>query len=140
MNFWDSSAIIPLIVHEADTALRTRQLREDPTLTVWYGSVVEIESSLARKRRENSMNASDLKSLRASLRNLSMHWDEVQPSNRLRDRAVRCLHTHPLRAADAFQLAAALLACGDYPQNHTFLTGDLRLREAAEREGFSVDD
>ena len=102
--------------------------------------MVEIESSLTRKRREHVMTALDLKSLRTALRTLSRYWDEVQPSSRLRDPAIRCLHTHPLRATDAFQLAAAIFACDDQPQDHTFLTGDLRLRDAAEREGFEVDD
>lgn len=48
------------------------------------------------------------------------------------------LRVHPLRAADALQLAAALVSCGEDPHGFSFLTGDDRLRLAAEREGFDV--
>jgi hypothetical protein len=43
-----------------------------------------------------------------------------------------------LRAADALQLAAALIWCNHYPRGRTFISGDERLLEAAEREGFDV--
>ena len=45
---------------------------------------------------------------------------------------------HALRAADAFQLAAALVACRDPPAGHSFLSGDARLLHAARLEGFEV--
>jgi len=51
---------------------------------------------------------------------------------------VRLLRIHPLRAADAFQLAAALVACEERPAGFSFLTGDERLGEAAENEGFAL--
>lgn len=140
MKFWDSSAIAPILVEENDTELRRNQLREDPHLLVWFGTYVEVESSLARKRREGFLNAVYLRTARNMLYDLAGHWDEVQPTVRVRERAVRCLHTHSLRAADAFQLAAALVTCRESPSSHSFYTGDLRLREAAEREGFRVDD
>ena len=56
----------------------------------------------------------------------------------VRNRAIRLLRVHPLRAADAFQLAAALVAFRAQPQDAIFLTGDERLRLAAEREGFDA--
>lgn len=48
------------------------------------------------------------------------------------------LELHPLRAADALHLAAALLAVEERPQGLGFVTFDLRLADAAEREGFAV--
>jgi hypothetical protein len=45
---------------------------------------------------------------------------------------------HPLRAADAFQLAAALLWCEEDPSRETFVCLDDRLLEAARREGFRI--
>ena len=44
-----------------------------------------------------------------------------------------------LRAADSFQLAAALEWCEDDPQGRIFLTADRRLREAAWSSGFDAN-
>jgi hypothetical protein len=64
--------------------------------------------------------------------------DIVAPTPRVRDRAGRVLGAHPLRAADALQLAAALVWCDDAPQGETFVCLDDRLRQAAAREGFTL--
>lgn len=50
----------------------------------------------------------------------------------------RLLRTHPLRAADALQLAAALSLVQGGVAGLVFLTADLRLAEAAEIEGLGV--
>lgn len=52
--------------------------------------------------------------------------------------ARRLLRVHPLRSADALQLAAALVWAGGRPQGRTLLTLDERLALAARREGFDV--
>jgi predicted nucleic acid-binding protein len=54
--------------------------------------------------------------------------------------ATRLLRVHPLRAADALQLAAAIIAAEDDPRSLPFVTLDDRLALAAEREGFPVVD
>ena len=43
-----------------------------------------------------------------------------------------------LRAADSFQLAAALEWCEDAPQGRVFLTADQKLGEAALLSGFDA--
>ena len=48
------------------------------------------------------------------------------------------MDTHPLRAADALQLGAALVVAENRTAPLTFVTFDRRLAEAAEREGFEV--
>ena len=63
---------------------------------------------------------------------------EVEPRRQVRDRAIRLLRVHPLRAAEALQLAAALVASRERPETMAFLTGDQRLRSAAEAEGFAA--
>ena len=45
---------------------------------------------------------------------------------------------HPLRAADAMQLAAAIVWANGQATGHEFVCLDHRLREAAQREGFTV--
>lgn len=53
-------------------------------------------------------------------------------------RAVRLVRRHPLRAADALQLAAALMATGEHPERLDLVSSDDRLSAAARREGFRV--
>jgi predicted nucleic acid-binding protein len=53
-------------------------------------------------------------------------------------RARRLLETHPLSAADALQLAAALVMTEERPTGTEFVTFDIRLAEAANKEGFPV--
>jgi hypothetical protein len=53
-------------------------------------------------------------------------------------RARRLLAAHPLRAADALQLAAALVACDERSDMLAFVTLDDRLAKAARRGGFVV--
>ena len=72
------------------------------------------------------------------LRLLVQHADAVAPTDELRHRAGRLLAVHPLRAADALQLAAALEWCEQQPQGEGFATLDARLAQAAAAEGFTV--
>jgi len=138
MRFWDSSAITPLLVGEADSSSREEQLREDPEIVVWFGSLAEIESAICRRERELSLEPEEAAKVRARIVVLAASWLEVQPTPVVRARAIRLLRVHPLRAADAFQLAAALIACQEDPAGRGFLTGDQRLARAAGLEGFEV--
>ena len=72
------------------------------------------------------------------LKALQGAWHEVQLSQGLRDTAVRLLRVHPLRAADAMQLSAAIIASDREPAALEVVTLDTRLAGAARREGFSV--
>ena len=65
-------------------------------------------------------------------------WHEVDPSDSVREAAVRFLRVHPLRAADAVQLAAAYIAAERRPSSLELVTLDNRLAMAARKEGFAV--
>jgi predicted nucleic acid-binding protein len=138
MNFWDTSAIVPLLVSENDTPLREFQLRADPNLLVWYGTHAELESAICRRLREGSLDAPAAVQARARLQTIAGSWLEVQPTPLVRARAIRLLRVHPLRAADAFQLAAALTAFHEVTTENLFLTADVRLATAAALEGFDL--
>jgi hypothetical protein len=69
---------------------------------------------------------------------LSREWSEVQPTELVRQRAERLLQVHPLRAADSFQLAAALIWAQESPLGLHLVCMDQNLREAARKEGFTV--
>ena len=57
---------------------------------------------------------------------------------RVKASARRLLRLHPLRAADALQLGAALAWADGAPEGLIVHTFDRRLAAAAEREGFRV--
>ncbi|MGA1540090.1 MAG: type II toxin-antitoxin system VapC family toxin [Chthoniobacterales bacterium] len=139
MRFWDSSALVPLLVSEETTELRQEQYDSDPWAVVWFGTLAEIESSLVRRQRDGQLPPLEEDSARQRLSEIIAQWTEVTPTIEVRARAIRLLRVHPLRAADAFQLAAALIFCREQPQNLPFLTADQRLRTAASLEGFSIE-
>jgi predicted nucleic acid-binding protein len=105
---------------------------------VWWGTGVEVVSALYRRRRQGVLPAQYHDAANRRLALLRKSWREIQPTNRLRDLAEACLDRHELRAAEALQLAAALVWCNQKPKNRAFLCRDLRLREAARLEGFSI--
>lgn len=102
------------------------------------GSEPECASAIARLEREGGLSAAATLEAFERLRALARSWHEVQPVVEVRDVAVRLLRVHPLRAADAIQLAAAFVAAERRPPTLEFVCSDERLTEAAEREGFKV--
>ena len=139
MRFWDSSAIAPLLAEETASRPREAQLREDAEIPVWYGTWAELESAICRRERESSIDPEQAAMARTRLSVLTRAWLEVQPTSWVRERAIRLLRVHPLRAADAMQLAAALVAFKERTAGNRFLTADLRLAKAATLEGFAVE-
>ncbi len=138
MRFWDSSAIVPLLVGEPSSAAVLSEYERDPEVLVWWATAAECVSALARLERGSSLDASSMNLSLRRLDALARAWREIQPVTRLRQTAVRLLRVHPLRAGDALQLAAAIVAAEDHPETLPFVTLDERLALAAGREGFAV--
>ena len=138
MRFWDASAVIPLCVKESPTALVRRIADADGALVVWWATPVECYSAFARRRRDNILTRTHEDQARHAVTRLAADWTEIQPSYQVREAAGRVLLLHPVRAADALQLAAALVWADARVARHEFVSLDERLREAAQREGFEV--
>lgn len=138
MRFWDTSAIVPLLVGESSTAAATTEVERDPEIMVWWATEVECVSALARMEADASLSAPGMTVAIERLDALAVSWQEVQPVDRIRHTAIRLLRVHQLRAADALQLAAAISAAEDRPETLPLVTLDARLARAAEREGFKV--
>lgn len=135
MNFWDSSAIVPLLLGERATSLVRNILASDRQVHVWWATEIECVSTIARLEREKI----DPTIIAAALERLSAireDWNEVLPGALVRDTARRLLRVHPLRAADALQLAAAWMLADQSPGSVSIVSLDERLRTAANREGF----
>ena len=138
MRFWDSSAIIPLCLKE-ESSERTEQLiKADEDMVVWWATRVECRSALSRRLRERVLSQKAELKAREILALLSSHWSEVQPTELVRQRAERLLTLHSLKTADAFQLSAALIWAEETPKDQVLISLDHNLREAAQREGFTV--
>jgi predicted nucleic acid-binding protein len=138
MRFWDSSALVPFLVHEPATdAVRT--LREtDPLIAVAWTTLVECGSAVARAEHDGLLSVAQSTEAFARLDELAAHWREVETSNEVRDLARRFLRVHRLRSADAIQLAAATLAAERRPPSLPLVTLDERLEAVALKEGFPV--
>lgn len=139
MTFWDTSALVPLLVEERATHV-IQTLYETQRPIVWWGTVVECGSAITRLEREGALVVSQATEAFGRLDALRRAWVEVEPGDMVRDTARRMLRVHPLRAADALQLAAAWLASEQQPASLPFVTLDDRLRDAAVREGFPLVD
>ncbi len=138
MRFWDASAVVPLLADERSSEAVFREFERDPQIIAWWGTEVECVSAVTRRERDGALDAQSLAGALDRLDKLSLAWAEVEPGQRVRQVAFRLLRVHPLRAADALQLAAAIVASEDQPASLPFVTLDDRLALAAEREGFTV--
>jgi predicted nucleic acid-binding protein len=138
MKFWDSSAIIPLCLQEPTSEQVRAALKADEDIVVWWTTRLECLSALERRRREGALHAETQLNARAVVFALATAWSEVLPTERVRQRAERLLAIHPLRAADALQLAAALIWAEEAPQGLEVVCLDNNLREGALKEGFTV--
>ena len=139
MRFWDSSALVPLIVGESASPWARKLLRSDSSPVIWTLSQVEVRSALSRRLREKAMTRKTFDEARHRAERLFAALSHIVALEQVSERALRLLDLHDLRAADAVQLAAALLASGERPQTVPFATLDQRLAVAARAEGFPVD-
>ena len=111
MRFWDSSAIVPLLSREASTIAVKRLLQENDEVTVWWGTWAECAVAISRLRREGRIDDMGEERARTVLGRLTDNWTEGRPTDDLRLLATLLAKDHPLGAADALQLATALIWC-----------------------------
>ena len=140
MKFWDASALVPLLVAEPTTRSMQLVATRDPEMLVWWGSEVECASALARLERAAALDGKAASLAFERLKQLAAGWHEIEPTEIVRETAVRFLRVHPLRAADALQLAAAFTAAERRPPSLQIVTLDERLADAARKEGFELLD
>lgn len=139
MKFWDASAIVPLIVDEDETDYCLKALSEDQGMLIWYLSKVEVISALCRRMRQGAIDETGFQKAKSRLKSIVERAYEVKAIEKVRYRALRLLEVHPLRAADAYQLASALVATQEDPDRLAMVCFDERLKNAAVKEGFIVN-
>jgi uncharacterized protein len=138
LRFWDSSAVVPLLVDEAATDALLAAFEEDPTMLVWWATELECVSAIARLERQGDLASNATLVALQRLEALAGGWHEVQPVESVRRAARRALRVHSLRTADALQLAAATVGSEGQPASLDVVSLDERLNDAARREGFAV--
>jgi predicted nucleic acid-binding protein len=140
LKFWDSSALVPLLVEEELTDSIRALFLSEPRMMTWWGTPVECASAVSRLEREGELTPQETTEALERLDALALHWHRIEPVDDVLETARRLLRVHPLRAADSLQLAAAVLASEGRPSTLEFVCLDERLVIAAQREGFSVLD
>ncbi len=138
MRFWDSSAVVPLLVREPATEALRALLRDDPGMVVWPLTSLEVTSAIWRRARTGDLEPTARDTALQGLQELESAWNMLTALGETVARARRLLAVHPLRTADAAQLGAALVLCRERTGLVEFVTLDERLAEAARREGFRV--
>jgi len=136
--FWDTSGIVPLCTLQPQSAPARQHARVHSRQVVWWATPVEALSALRRLSREDQLTREELRQSLARLEYLRTRWSEIQPTEEARRHAERLLAVHRLRAADAFQLAAALVWCENRTRGRVFIGSDSSLSDSAEAEGFTV--
>jgi predicted nucleic acid-binding protein len=135
--FWDASALVPLCVRQVATP-RVILLYKTYETVIWWATPVEIATALARLVRVNQLDAQEWAKAVNLAKRLAEWWSVIQPSDALRATSMQLVDRYDLRAADSFQLAAALEWCEYAPEGRVFLTTDHRLKEAALLSGFDA--
>jgi hypothetical protein len=134
--YFDTSAIVPLIVEEAGSNKAKCLWRDAERVTSARVVYAEGHAALAAAARLGRLPADRL---RAAIGELVDRYEElhlVEISDRLVRRAGALAEQHTLRGYDSIHLAAAELSRGD--DAFVFVAGDRDLCAAAERIGLEV--
>jgi len=97
--------LVPTFVEEASTPEVQSWQAADPGITIWMMTRVEVISAIARKKREQpDLVALWTRAIR-DVNKMALRWTEISDAAAARLHAERIVMDHPLRTADALQLA-----------------------------------
>jgi predicted nucleic acid-binding protein len=138
VRFWDSSAVVPLLLGQDASPRAAAWLAGDAAMVLWTLTPVEVVSALRRLVREEALEEEVARLAELRMDELVRACHMIVDVDAVKSLATRLLRLHPLRAFDALQLAAALHWAEGRPPGRTLHTLDSRLALAAQREGFTV--
>jgi predicted nucleic acid-binding protein len=127
-----------LIVEEATSPLARGWIDEDEEVALWAFTRIEVVSAIERRAREGRLSAAQRA---GALKRIAAFTDaahELTDVLTVRTKALSLLARHPIQAADAAQLGAALVLADPDPSTLTMVVLDRRLADAAAREGLDV--
>lgn len=137
MRFWDSSAIVSLLLREKSSNDVWDLLSSDEIMVTSFITPVEITSALWRRLRDREISVAERDAADEQFAHISGGWIEIDDLRATIEAALRVLSRHHLKTADALQLASAIAAT-DNRATLPFVTLDKRLAAAAAAEGFPV--
>src|SRR6185503_12818954 len=126
IGFRDTSAIVPLCCQQNLSQSVRKLWRETARVVVWWGTTVEVRSTISRLHGEGVITVKGRQQSLARLELLRQEWYEITPSEQARHLAEDLPDRYGLRALDSFQLAAALVWCREKPRNRTFICDDAK--------------
>jgi predicted nucleic acid-binding protein len=129
--------LVPLCVRQKATPAAIA-LFKTCEIVVWWTTPVEIASALARLTRMRQLHQNEWAKARKLAASLGQSWSIVLPTQAVHVLAMQTVERYDLRAADALQLAAALVWGEKVPQGRLFLTADRKLCAAALLVGFDA--
>lgn len=129
---------MPLVILEEATSIVGECFLEDERIVTWAWSRVEIVSAIERRVREGSVSRTERRNVLERFHALANSWDEIKDVVAVRSKAIALLARHPIRAADAGQLGAALLFNETMSGVLSFVCLERRLSITAELEALRV--
>ena len=136
--FFDTSAIVPLRVAQGSSQEARLAYRNVTKQVVAWTAPIEAAGAIYRAVRLGGLSKSNAKRVLSRLGQLEKRWTEIVASDQVRSSAISLLSTYDPRAADAIQLASALVWCKEKPKNRLFVCFDHKLAEAARAAGFTT--
>ncbi len=136
--FLDTSALIKLYIAESGSEAMLRRV-SGKLIAVSQLAYAETHATFARRHREGLVTAEERQLL---IDSFEQDWQtalQIPVSEQVLPLVPDLCRDHPLRGADALQLAAALMVHRQGVEIH-FATNDQRLLGAAEAEGLVVFD
>lgn len=133
--YFDTSAVVPLIVSERATGLCTRLWNESSRVVSVRLLYPEARAAFARANRMGRMTPNQLASAVTDLDSIIAEVDHVEITSDLAWAAGELAQSHGLRGYDAVHLAAARAVADS---DLVLVTGDIDLAAAASALGVSV--
>jgi predicted nucleic acid-binding protein len=139
MLYWDSSAVVASILNEKSGVDVDEFARSGSENRIYTAIItpLEIESAFQRRLREHSVTVKEADIGRITAAEFRKSAFLVVSDHNVLDMALHLHKIYNLRPADAIQLASARIGT-DNPSGVHFLCLDIKLNEAAKREGFNV--
>ena len=135
----DTSVLLQRYIEEAGAAESRRLLRRYRVVSSAIAPV-EATSALWRRRAANDVADADLQAILRRLVDDRSHWELVDLTADVLDRAEQVIQRTGVRTLDAVHLASALAVQAASGRGRTmqFITADARQREAAAGLGLQV--
>lgn len=145
--FWDTSALIKRYITETGTGWVRKKMAPDAGSTnlISHITLVEVASALARRIREGSIPTRSAQAAQLLIeRHTRREYTVISVGDNVIKQAVSLTYQYPLRAYDAIQLSAALVANQRIIQaglqSLIFISSDQRLGETAAKVGLPIDN